>query len=229
MKSSLVEPLSPDIEALLASERNVAPQPEDLRRRALLRARAALSTSPMTARAPRARRASWRWRWAVATAGVLVAGTLATAAIRVSLRAKQPAAEPSLVEAVREPRPLVARLTAPAPALDDWAPTPIAPPPRLAARPLTRSEGYTLELELLQPARAALARADFASALAAIATHDRRFPNGQLAEEREALRVLALSGAHQSEDARRAATAFRKRFPRSLLLTRMNDALGGAP
>ena len=101
--------------------------------------------------------------------------------------------------------------------------------PLSAARPLTRSEGYAVELELLQQARTALARADFAAALAAIAAHERRFPNGQLAEEREALRVLALSGAHQSEDARRAATAFRKRFPHSLLLTRMNDALGGAP
>ena len=82
---------------------------------------------------------------------------------------------------------------------------------------------------MLQPARAAVARADVTAALAAIAEHERRFPNGQLTEEREALRVLALAGAHRSEEARRAAATFRKRFPRSMLLARMNDALGEGP
>jgi hypothetical protein len=53
-----------------------------------------------------------------------------------------------------------------------------------------------------------------------LAEHGRRFPNGRLAEEREALRVRALNSSGQSESARRAARAFAARFPHSVLLSR---------
>jgi outer membrane protein assembly factor BamD (BamD/ComL family) len=82
-------------------------------------------------------------------------------------------------------------------------------------------ERYALELKVLQPARAALARGDFSAALASIAEHRRRFPDGQLSEEREALRVQALSGLGRNEEATRAAAAFRKNFPGSVLISRM--------
>ena len=74
---------------------------------------------------------------------------------------------------------------------------------------------------------AAVARQDFGAALAPIAEHVRRFAHGHLAEEREALRVKALSGLGRSEEARRAANAFESRFPRSVLLpslTHMPDS-----
>jgi hypothetical protein len=70
----------------------------------------------------------------------------------------------------------------------------------------------------LGQARTAVARQDFAAALAPIAEHRRRFKEGRLAEEREALRVKALSGLGRTEDARRASDAFEARFPRSVLL-----------
>jgi hypothetical protein len=57
-----------------------------------------------------------------------------------------------------------------------------------------------------------------------LAEHGRRFPSGSLAEEREALRVRALSGSGQSDAARRAARAFATRFPRSVLLSRTMTA-----
>ncbi|HVR00888.1 MAG TPA: hypothetical protein VMT47_02040 [Polyangia bacterium] len=227
MKPPVVEPLSPDVEALLASERDVVPQPDDFRRRAFLRARAALSKSASSPHAAAQPVFSWKWHWAAAVASVLVAGTLATAAIKARLWAA--AAEPTLrgapgaAPAARLPLP--PSIDEPAPAATAPAPRPVVAPPRT----LTRAEGYALELKVLQPARAAVARADVTAALAAIAEHERRFPNGQLTEEREALRVLALASAHRSEDARRAAATFRKRFPRSMLLARMNDALGERP
>jgi hypothetical protein len=50
-----------------------------------------------------------------------------------------------------------------------------------------------------------------------IAEHARRFRDGRLAEEREALRVGALAGLGRDEEARHAASNFRTRFPQSVL------------
>jgi hypothetical protein len=66
-------------------------------------------------------------------------------------------------------------------------------------------------------ARAAVARQDFAAALVPIGEHARRFKGGRLTEEREALRVKALSGLGRTEEARHAANAFETRFPNSVL------------
>lgn len=74
------------------------------------------------------------------------------------------------------------------------------------------------ELRLLRQARAAIAREDHAAALPFLAEHVRRFNNGRLAEEREALRVKALAGAGRLDEAQLAAAAFRARFSRSVLL-----------
>jgi hypothetical protein len=74
------------------------------------------------------------------------------------------------------------------------------------------------ELLLLRPARAAVARENFAAALPPIAEHARRFKDGRLAEEREALRVKALVGLGRADEARRAAASFRAHFPHSVLL-----------
>jgi len=50
-----------------------------------------------------------------------------------------------------------------------------------------------------------------------------------LLEEREALRVKALSGLGRVEEARRAAHAFEARFPRSVLLPAVNQMLDSEP
>jgi TolA-binding protein len=86
-------------------------------------------------------------------------------------------------------------------------------------------EAYTKEMRVLQPARQAVARGDFGSALAAIADHQTQYPSGKLAEEREALRVKALLGLGRTAEAQRAGAAFRARFPRSALLKRIEELL----
>jgi len=73
------------------------------------------------------------------------------------------------------------------------------------------------ELLLLQGARAAVAASDFATARTALQEHARRFPSGQLTEEREALRVKTLIGLGRPQEARQAARAFEARFPGSVL------------
>jgi hypothetical protein len=73
---------------------------------------------------------------------------------------------------------------------------------------LSRADAARAELRLLRQARAAVAREDYAAALPPIADHVRRFRDGRLVEEREALRVKALAGLGRTDDAQRAAAAF---------------------
>ncbi|MGE5784853.1 MAG: hypothetical protein ACM3ZE_09680, partial [Myxococcales bacterium] len=88
------------------------------------------------------------------------------------------------------------------------------------------SESFAAELQVLQPARQAVARGEHSSALGIIAEHQRLFPHGVLTEEREALRVKALVGLGRATEAERAGAAFRKRFPRSALVGRIDSLLG---
>jgi hypothetical protein len=202
--------LSPEARALLDSEREIPAQTPAVRARALARARAALVAGQT--RLPAAPVAIPRTRWAVAAAFVCVASA-AIGAAAYQIRARYspvPGAVPAAPRAAA-PAPL------PAPAV-----APAAPPSRqLRAAEATRAsaaDAARAELHLLRQARAAVAREDYAAALSPIAEHARRFKAGRLAEEREALRVKALTGLGRLEDARRAADAFEARFPNSVLL-----------
>jgi len=104
-------------------------------------------------------------------------------------------------------------------------PAPSVTPPSATPDAARRVESYAPELELLHRAHAAYGKRDFANALRLLAEHARRFPNGRLAEEREALRVRALNSSGQSESARHAAHAFAARFPHSVLLSRTMAAV----
>jgi hypothetical protein len=113
----------------------------------------------------------------------------------------------------------------------DKGPSEPPPEPRVAATAPAGSEGpralsvkqYATELLLLEPARSSISRGDYAAALTAIGQHRREFPNGQLSQEREALRVRALWGLGQRPAALAAARAFRQRYPRSALLSWLKD------
>jgi hypothetical protein len=82
----------------------------------------------------------------------------------------------------------------------------------------SQAEPEPEELLLLGEARSAVAERDFATALVLLTEHARRFENGMLTEEREALLVRTLSGLGRAEEARRAADAFETRFPHSVLV-----------
>lgn len=213
--------LSPDVRALLDRERAILPQPAAVRARALARGRAALASK--RAAAPVWSGVPTRARWAAAVALLCVLSTAVGAAayeIRVRLTRS-----PS----VRSLGPTIAAAPAPAPAvlsprgiknpIDDS----LAPSGRAPATRLSKADAAREELPLLRQARAAVAREDFADALPPLAEHARRFKDGSLAEEREALRVNALAGLGRTTQARRAAAAFGARFPRSVLLPAVNQ------
>jgi hypothetical protein len=82
---------------------------------------------------------------------------------------------------------------------------------------------------VLDGARAALVHHDASGALAALRSHEQAFPRGQLLEERESMRVQALSLARDFAAARAAGSRFRRQFPRSMFLPFVEQALEAAP
>ena len=80
------------------------------------------------------------------------------------------------------------------------------------------------EVELLQRAQKALQANDASAALALLNEHAQRFPNGALAEERDAARVLALCGAGRQADAASAGAAFLSAHPDSPLASRVRSS-----
>jgi len=94
-----------------------------------------------------------------------------------------------------------------------------------APAPAATAESLAAERRLVEMARAALARTRPKDALAALAQHRQRFPQGLLAEERDALSVLARIANADGTEARDEAQRFRDRYPRSLLLPAIEAAL----
>ncbi len=97
-----------------------------------------------------------------------------------------------------------------------------SPPPRSRRVPPPSSgdagpaqTSLAAEMALLRRARAALRQGDAPGALAVLGRHARRFPRGQMLEDRQALRVQALCDAGRPRQAREAAAAFVAAHPGS--------------
>jgi hypothetical protein len=235
MRSTPIEPLDREIEFLLANERTIEPEPDDFRMRVVERARAELAHHirnefPDWHRFSKTRRAT--------VAFAVAAGVMLVAMCAVAFRPLYQRVFGDQVPTARTSRPEArsasSQIPSVAPAIVPEVPTtPTEVPLKAKAAGRTRtakaSETYAIEFALLRPAYQAVARHDFPSALTAIAAHHRRFASGQLAEEREALRVKALLGLGRRAEAQQAASAFRERFPRSVLLRRIESMLDVAP
>ncbi len=74
-----------------------------------------------------------------------------------------------------------------------------------------------------------MVRGDNDGAFAAIDEHSARFPQGALAEEREALRIQALVAADRDPEARVALGIFLRTYPRSLAGPALGAAVGLGP
>jgi hypothetical protein len=82
---------------------------------------------------------------------------------------------------------------------------------------------------LLERARTALSRGDGAAALDSLDEHQRRYPEGQLTEEREVLEIQASLTLGHASEARLRATEFERRHPGSLLLPAVEGVLRSLP
>ncbi|MHB8418107.1 MAG: hypothetical protein ACYDCL_08520 [Myxococcales bacterium] len=229
-------PLSPELTALVAAERPDLVPPTGASERVWAGVAARLAAPGLPSRSGRAKLPR-----GAGTLSKLAGHKLSIALVSFGLGAGTGA------EVVRRARPPI-----PATALP---PAPLLPEPPPAARPLSSVEapalprpdpahrsprpaaspppapGETLAAEqlLLERAHTALDRGDAAAALAATEEHARTFPHGELAEERDALRVQALVALGRLGDGRAAAAHFANDHPHSLLRPAVEDAVKSAP
>jgi hypothetical protein len=84
------------------------------------------------------------------------------------------------------------------------------------------------EREVLDVARAAIARGQPLDALAATQEHARRWPKGYLSEEREVVLIQALVAAGRQPEAQARAARFRRTFPSSFFGQAVDAAVGSA-
>lgn len=125
--------------------------------------------------------------------------------------------------------------SAPSAGLSPVRPAQSAPPPALSSvpsalsAPRPRLAGLAAERAILDVARTALARGEGAQSISASREHERRFPRGALAEEREAIYVQALVLGGDKAAARARAIRFRQEYPDSMLLPAVAAATEGEP
>ncbi|MCL2448408.1 MAG: hypothetical protein FWD17_05625 [Polyangiaceae bacterium] len=108
-------------------------------------------------------------------------------------------------------------------------PAPVVPPPAAIRHPdppgSSHVPRFSAERRLLDEARAALVQGDPGRALASLDEHRARFPDGDLAEARDAMAIQAWVGAARYDEARAGAAAFRARWPRSFFLDAVDSAI----
>lgn len=103
-----------------------------------------------------------------------------------------------------------------------------SPSPQKPAAGPSRDVALAAERGFVEVARTAMGRREVTRALTVLEEHGRRFPDGQLVEERESLMVQALVLLQRHEEAKKKAAAFRKAFPDSMLLPAV-EAMVAAP
>jgi hypothetical protein len=92
-----------------------------------------------------------------------------------------------------------------------------------------RNAPLSVERNLLEIARTALARGKTDTALAILRRQARQFPSGQLAEERDGLWIQALVAKGDYAQARERATHFHRQHPHSLFAPAVDQALQSIP
>ncbi len=231
--------LPADIRALCEVEKGGAAMPPSVKRRLAVRIAAIPVAIPVGWAAGEALRGSLGRRLlrilghrASIAALSLAAGGGVGAKIESVVVRRQVAkanARPAAVAAAPAPKP-----TVPIPAAaPEVVPTPHGSPRlHVMAAPAPRAGDESRlaeERALLATARTALTRGDSEGALVAVSRHEAIFPDGELSEERESLRVQALVLAGRRVEAREAARRFTARWPKSLSAPVVRAAVAGGP
>ena len=166
----------------------------------------------------------------VAALAFVAAGLLGVAGGGLLLRPERHASAPVMTAVTVQPAPPTPDVTiaAPGPALTsvDVMALPSAAQPSTTKHELSpEGSSVAAELRLTTAARTALAAGDAPSALHHLDEHEQRFPGGQLAQERDNLRIQALIASGDASAARLRAASFRARYPQGLLLPSVERAL----
>jgi hypothetical protein len=245
MSEERLSPLPPDLTALLALERDAHGDLAALEGDVLRHVETAVALSgAATAAAGAGLGASSAAAGAVAAGGAkklalvalvaFMAGGGVGAGVTAALHERRavpvtPAPIASNTAAELPPPPVLAASSlpseAPAPQPSNAAATSAHAASSSGGAPASSNGDLVRERELLDVARAALARGRPADAVAAAEEHARRWPRGHLAEEREVVFVQGLVAAGRRREAETKATQFRERFPASMLTPAVDLAL----
>ncbi len=224
---------SPELEQLLRAEHSAVAPPEGTLEHGLGRFGQTLSAGlPLGLQVPIPPAAST----ATVGAGVAVKVGL-VAAVTVSLGVGLFVAQPrstseatptlSLSVAQRQPPPKQAPpaevAVAEEPSRESVSRPSAAPVLARSVKPAA-ADAFSLELELVQQARAQLSAGQPARALQTLGQHQARFPRGQLTQDRLALRALSLCQAGRLEEGRREADRLIQREPQSVYVDRLRSS-----
>lgn len=158
--------------------------------------------------------------------GALVGAGVVTGLAPTSERRAAPATSISVQPAsLASSAPSLPSSPTPAPSA---LPSSRAPSRAPTAEPILDARALAAERALVDVARAALARGEPEQALDAVARHEREYPDGRHAEEREAIAVRALARAGRVDEAKRRGARFFTTYPNSLAGPAVKAALESA-
>jgi len=236
MSPDELPPLSSPVASLLDAERDAfeSPSPEvhaDLAKR--LASLGPVPAAPASPASPVLRVEALGASTLAKAAALLVAGGIAGSLIATLARPTPVRSEARVVK-VEAPSPaptpqassIPVPVPEPLPSVSSESPTPLPAAP-LPAQSVARGDDRSLAREraLIETARSAVIRRDGQAAVAATADHLQQFPNGRLAEEREALAVQGLMLVGRVSEAQARAERFKGRYPNGLFLPIVEAAL----
>ncbi len=175
--------------------------------------------------------AGWATKALFAAALAAAVGASAAMGVRAPPRAPAPATSTGTPAktyegpAVDVPRIGPEEPARPPPALAQTVPVAVAAPPRSASV----AGDVAAEVRLLSDAQTAIRGGDAARSLRLLDEHARRYPEGALGEERDAMRIAALCALGRDAEARRATDRFLRASPRSPHAGPLRASCGGSP
>jgi hypothetical protein len=169
------------------------------------------------------------WSKAQALMASLGAGVLVIGATYLAV---QSSVEPAVSPPVKPPAvaPLTARSPAAPPNVAPLELEPSSPEPTVSSsRKTTAVDPLAEEIAILSRATSALRAGKPAEGLRLLNEHQRKFPNGRLAEERRAARIQALCTLGKRTEAEAELARLAQSSPRSPHLARAQRACGFTP
>lgn len=162
------------------------------------------------------------WTAKLAIAAALVAGGIGMGVVAQRTLGSPRDARPAAVATSQPPAPapVVVAATPAAPVVPAVVAAPVvAPvvaPVRVPGRPDPLGPGANSEAQVIERARTALTRGAHAEALRTLMSHERTFPDGQLAEERDVLAIEAYVATANVRIARDRIARFQAAYPASI-------------
>ncbi len=232
MSEEHLEPLDPELVALLDAERGASPPQVSLDR---VWSRVALVTLPAPASGGAHSGAAASRGWLASNAAGVAAATFVLGGVAGAgfhaIVQKSPTEHTVYVDCLVPMAPTITApaIVAPAPSVVATVDTSPTSRPGSHSPAPSATSSLAAERALLDDARGALSAGDAARALALADEHGRRFARAQLGEEREAIAIQALVALGRNVEARARAARLKTVAPNSLFMPAIDASLKSIP